>query len=134
MRNQMITYGLLAMGISIQANAFADSAPTWTQGHHPEAFIASIQNDPKAGQKVYEQFCATCHAADPSIDLGAPRFRNTQDWRDRKQKGIEGLLTVTTVGLNQMPPRGGCFECSDKLLKAAIIYMLPPSKKPVKNQ
>jgi cytochrome c5 len=97
--------------------------------HHPEAFIASIQHDPKAGQKIYEHFCATCHAADPSIDLGAPRFRNLHDWQGRMQKGVTGLLTVTTVGINQMPPRGGCFECSDRLLKEAIIYMLPSKKR-----
>lgn len=103
------------------------NAPYITNGHHPEEFIKSIANDPQAGKKIYDEFCSTCHAKDPSIELGTPRIGVKTDWQPRTKKGIDGLLTVTTVGLNQMPPRGGCFECSDALLKAAIIYMLPPS-------
>lgn len=110
-----------------------EQPPVIKSGHHPEAFIASIQNDPNAGQKVYEQFCSTCHAQDPSIEIGAPHFRVSKDWKKRMDKGLQGLLTVTIAGLNQMPPRGGCFECSDQLLKEAIIYMLPPTKKVKKN-
>ncbi len=96
-----------------------------TQHHHPEEFIKSIENDPQAGKKIYDQFCSTCHARDPNIDVGAPRIGVARDWKPRMQKGLDGLLTVAIVGLNQMPPRGGCFECSNAQLKAAIIYMLP---------
>ena len=103
----------------------AENPPFITNRHHPEQFVQSIQNDPEAGKKIYQQFCSTCHAQDPSINVGAPHLGITADWQDRMQKGIDGMLKVTAVGMNQMPPRGGCFECSDVELKQAIIYMLP---------
>ena len=110
--------------------AYPDATPPMiTDRHHPEEFIKSIQNDPAAGEKIYQQFCSTCHDKDPSIDVGAPRKGVTKDWNSRMKKGIDGLLTVTIAGINQMPPRGGCFECSDAQLRAAIVYMLPVSKK-----
>lgn len=93
--------------------------------HHPEKFLQSIQNDPQAGKKIYQQFCSTCHAKNPIINVGAPRIGVISDWNARMQKGLSGLLAVTAAGINQMPPRGGCFECSDAQLKAAIVYMLP---------
>lgn len=107
----------------------AENPPLITNRHHPEQFIQSIQNDPEAGKKIYQQFCSTCHAQKPSINLGAPRIGVMADWQDRMKKGLDGLLNVTTVGINQMPPRGGCFECSDAELKQAIVYMLPVDKK-----
>jgi cytochrome c5 len=109
--------------------AGTDNPTMITNRHHPEQFIQSIQNDPEAGKKIYQQFCSTCHAKDPSIALGAPRIGIASDWQDRMEKGIDGLLKVTIVGINQMPPRGGCFECSDAELKQAIVYMLPAEKK-----
>jgi cytochrome c5 len=107
------------------------SGSIWAESHHPEEFIQSIQNDPQAGKKIYQHFCATCHAKDPSIELGAPKIGVKNDWKLRMKKGLDRLLVVTKNGLNQMPPRGGCFECSDDLLKAAIVYMLPPIPKSV---
>ncbi|MBS0349939.1 MAG: cytochrome c5 family protein [Proteobacteria bacterium] len=104
-----------------------------TERHHPEEFIKSIEHDPQASKKIYEQFCATCHDKAPEIELGAPKIGVTKDWQLRTKQGIEGLLAVTKNGLNQMPPRGGCFECSDDQLRAAIVYMLPSSKKSLKK-
>ena len=74
------------------AFAYAEQPAVIKNGHHPEAFIDSIQNDPHAGQKVYEQFCSTCHAKDPSIEIGAPHFRVVKDWEKRVNKGLPGLL------------------------------------------
>lgn len=121
---------LLTSGFLI-STAFAseDSVQMITDRHHPEAFVQSIQQDPEAGKKVYAQFCATCHAKNPSIDIGAPRIGVKKDWEKRMQKGLDGLTTVAIAGLNQMPPRGGCFECSDAQLKAAIVYMLQKTNK-----
>jgi cytochrome c5 len=105
------------------------SSSLMAESHHPEEFIRSLQNDPEAGKKIYQQFCSTCHAKDPQIELGAPKIGVKKDWNARIKKGIDELLIVTKAGLNQMPPRGGCFECSDEQLKSAIAYMLPPIPK-----
>lgn len=124
-----ITGVCLLFLLSFTAFSEPENVPMITQRHHPEEFIQSIQNDPQAGKKIYQQFCATCHAKEPSIDVSAPRIGVASDWKARMKKGLNGLLAVTTVGINQMPPRGGCFECSDAQLKAAIIYMLPSTQK-----
>ena len=93
--------------------------------HNPESFVQAVKNDPLAGKKIYDQFCATCHALHPAIEVGAPHKGIKSDWMPRLKKGIDGLLVVTILGINQMPPRGGCFECSDPLLRATILYMIP---------
>jgi len=37
--------------------------------------------------------------------------------------GLDGLLAKAITGLNAMPPKGTCGECSDAELKAAIQKM-----------
>ena len=132
----LIFIGLLSPYAAANTASAADteSASMIVNRHHPEKFIQSIQNDPDAGKKIYQQFCSTCHDKDPSIDVGAPRIGVHSDWESRMKKGLDGLLAVTITGLNQMPPRGGCFECSDAQLKAALLYMLPSIKKTNKNK
>jgi cytochrome c5 len=36
---------------------------------------------------------------------------------------MEALLTTVKNGLNAMPPRGMCFDCSDEEYQALITYM-----------
>lgn len=95
--------------------------------HHPERLIESLKEDPKAGEKVYLEFCAVCHDPDPQIPLGAPRIGVSADWKHRK-KNLEEMTKSVAEGLNTMPARGGCFECSDALLEAAVQYLLPKEK------
>jgi cytochrome c5 len=42
---------------------------------------------------------------------------------------MDALFQHTDEGLNAMPSRGGCFECSDKQLMLAIRAMLPETTK-----
>lgn len=75
------------------------------------------------GKDTYEQFCVVCHKDGLA---GAPRFRNEEDWQPRlAKKKIEDLLRSSKTGLNAMPMKGSCIQCSDEDLKAAITYMLP---------
>ncbi|TAL62785.1 MAG: cytochrome c5 family protein, partial [Legionella sp.] len=45
------------------------------------------------------------------------------------KQGAEQLIKHSDEGLNAMPPRGGCFECTDKQLLLAIIILLPKKLK-----
>lgn len=84
---------------------------------------ATIKKDP--GQDTYEHFCIVCHRDGLA---GAPKFQDANDWKLRMSgKKIEDLIGVSIKGLNAMPPKGTCSECSDDDLKAAIQYMLPKS-------
>lgn len=93
--------------------------------HHPMQQIKLAQQAKNPGAVIYRQTCSQCHAVDPAIPVGAPRWRKTQDWQARSQKGLKAMLKNLADGLNMMPPRGGCFECDDELLKQATLYMLP---------
>jgi cytochrome c5 len=77
------------------------------------------------GQSTYERFCIVCHRDGLA---GAPKFADEKDWKQRLTgKTIDDLLASVNKGLNAMPAKGTCVECSDEDLKAAIQYMLPKS-------
>lgn len=77
------------------------------------------------GQTVYEQHCIVCHRDGLA---GAPKLQDEKDWKPRiTGKTMKDLLASSIKGLNAMPAKGTCIECSDADLKAAIQYMLPKS-------
>ena len=43
--------------------------------------------------------------------------------RAKEQGGLDGLLAKAISGINAMPPKGTCADCSDDELKAAIKHM-----------
>ena len=51
------------------------------------------------------------------------------DWETRAQQGMKNLMEHVKNGYNRglMPARGGCVNCSDSELRAAVIYMLKKS-------
>ena len=95
--------------------------------HAPATFVRQIQNDPLAGRKIFEAFCATCHAETPQIAVMAPRIGDSKAWAIRRRMGRDTLLFLTLRGAGAMPARGGCFECSDKQVQQAIDYIMQQS-------
>ncbi|KTD52801.1 c-type cytochrome [Legionella quateirensis] len=85
---------------------------------------AKVENK-EPGQETYEQYCIVCHRDGLA---GAPKFRDKTDWAPRLSgRTIDELVSSATKGLNAMPPKGTCAECTEGDLKAAIQYMLPKS-------
>lgn len=79
----------------------------------------------KPGQAIYDQYCMVCHRDGLA---GAPKFQNAADWKPRLAGKTTDDLTASAIkGLNAMPPKGTCGECSDADIKEAIQYMLPKS-------
>ncbi len=112
--------------------------PCFANSHHPQEFLQAIAGKKDEGAQIVSHFCANCHAVKPLISLGAPRAKVEADWNPRIKQGLATLLAHTEEGLNAMPPRGGCFECSDKQLRLAILALLPESfveldLKPIKD-
>lgn len=97
--------------------------------HHPSAFLERIKQAPDEGEQIVQHFCGTCHATRPIIPLGAPRPKVLKDWQPRLEQGIDVLFKHTDEGLRAMPPRGGCFECTDEQLMLAIKALLPTEDK-----
>lgn len=103
--------------------------PAYANSHHPQHFLQSIKGSKQEGQDIYQHFCAHCHAIKPMIPLGAPRIEEAQDWHFRLKQSTELLFKHTDEGLNAMPPRGGCFECTDRQLILAMVALLPKKNK-----
>ena len=68
----------------------------------------------------YNKSCAVCHAQGVA---GAPKIGDAEAWAPRLDKGMEALLASVKNGLNAMPPRGMCFDCSDEEYMELITYM-----------
>lgn len=77
------------------------------------------------GATVYNTKCAACHASGVA---GAPMVGKADEWAPRVAQGMDVLYTHADQGLNAMPPRGMCMDCTDDELKAAISFMVENSK------
>ena len=73
----------------------------------------------------YDKSCKVCHAAGAA---GAPKTGDVAAWEPRMAKGMDVLLASVNNGLNAMPPKGMCFDCSDADYTALIEYMAAPAQ------
>jgi len=71
----------------------------------------------------YNKTCVVCHAAGAA---GAPKTGDAAEWEPRMAKGMDALVQSVDKGMNAMPPKGMCFDCSDADFKALIEYMAAP--------
>ncbi|QXO17333.1 MULTISPECIES: c-type cytochrome [Vibrio] len=83
--------------------------------------VAAEPTGPRDGASVYGTFCIACHASGVS---GAPKIGNAADWAPRIAQGKDVLQQHAINGLNMMPPRGTCMDCSDDEIMAAIEHMI----------
>ncbi len=82
-------------------------------------------NAERTGEELYNTKCAVCHASGVA---GAPKLGDAAAWAPRASMGAEYLLNSATKGINAMPPKGTCMDCTDTELAAAIEHMVSNSK------
>lgn len=75
--------------------------------------------DPKIKAK-YDKACTFCHATGAA---GAPKLGDAAAWKPRLAKGQDALLKSVKGGLNAMPAKGMCNDCTDAEYKALIQYL-----------
>ncbi len=73
----------------------------------------------------YDKSCKVCHATGAA---GAPKTGDAEAWAPRLAKGMNALVVSVNKGLNAMPPKGMCFDCTDADYTALIEYMSTPAK------
>ena len=83
---------------------------------------AGVQADPVVDK--YNKSCAVCHASGAA---NAPKTGDAAAWEPRIAKGMDALMQSVNNGLNAMPPKGMCFDCTDEDYKALIDYMSKPA-------
>ncbi|MEQ8262472.1 c-type cytochrome [Pseudohaliea sp.] len=73
----------------------------------------------------YNKACAVCHAAGVA---GAPKTHDAAAWEPRLAKGMDTLVASVKNGLNAMPPKGMCFDCTDEEYQELITFMSSPAE------
>ncbi len=79
--------------------------------------FAQAGQDPEA---VYAKACAACHNGQLPM---APKRGDKAAWEPRMAKGMDAMVQSVTNGLNAMPPRGLCMDCSAEDYQAVIKLM-----------
>lgn len=83
--------------------------------------VAASAGEPRSGEEIYGQFCTACHAVGV---LGAPKKGDKAAWDTRLAKGFDQSVALAIKGINAMPPRGTCADCSDEEIAAAVEFMV----------
>jgi len=81
------------------------------------SFNSHAAQDPEA---VYARACAACHNGQLPM---APQKGDKAAWEPRLAKGMDVLVQNVTNGLNAMPPRGLCMDCTAEDYQAVIQWM-----------
>ena len=80
----------------------------------------------RTGKQVYETACKACHATGVS---GAPKYGDKVWLQMEKKEGMKELVKDAIKGERAMPPKGGCADCTEDEIRAAIKYMIDSAKK-----
>lgn len=86
---------------------------------------AAASSGPRSGEEVYQSVCAACHNTGVA---GAPKVGDASAWSPRIEKGMETLINHAINGFNAMPAKGGCANCPDEEIQAAVEHMVEGSQ------
>lgn len=84
----------------------------------------SASAGPRAGNEVYDAVCMACHSTGAA---GAPKKGDAGAWASRIDQGMDTLIKHAVNGYNAMPAKGGCANCPDEEIKAAVEYIVGES-------
>ena len=73
----------------------------------------------------YDKSCQVCHAIGAA---GAPKTGDALPGSPVWPRVWIVLVASVNNGLNAMPPKGMCFDCTDDDYKALIEYMAAPAE------
>ena len=77
-----------------------------------------------------QKYMASCFACHSTGAAGAPKVGDgmATEWEPRLEKGLDAMVANTVNGLNTMPAKGLCFDCTDDDLRAIVEYMIETSQ------
>ena len=79
----------------------------------------------RSGETVYNAACMACHTSGVA---GAPKLGDKAAWSSRISQGEATLIQHALQGFKGMPAKGGCVNCSDAEIKAAVDYLTAKTK------
>lgn len=103
---------------------FADNGLAGVQAQPLQLAVLSEGFD---AEQTYMLSCFACHSTGAA---GAPKVGagNAAEWEPIMEKGLEAVVVNAINGINTMPPKGLCFNCTDEELAAIVEYMIASSK------
>ncbi len=104
--------------VCVEGTACADASAA-------PAAAAVASSGPRSGEDLYNTKCMACHGTGAA---GAPMKGNKGQWAPRIEKGLEQLVANAISGINAMPPKGTCMDCSDEEIHNAVEYMVNASQ------
>lgn len=81
----------------------------------------------ESGKIIYDHYCKTCHEAGRGPIEGAPALGDEGKWEIFKNLGMDTLLWYAMNGINGMPIKGTCTDCTAEEIRETIKYMLDNS-------
>jgi len=88
---------------------------------------APVRVGARSGKEVYESVCSSCHSR---AVIGVPQFGVASDWIIQRDKPKPELMKNVISGLNDMPEKGNCADCTDAELALTVEYMLESLEPP----
>ena len=82
----------------------------------------SVFAQSRSGAEIYDAYCGACHHPS-NVMVSSPKAGSRKDWEPRLTKGISGLTQSAIQGIEAMPPKGTCAECTPGEIEAAIRFM-----------
>lgn len=70
---------------------------------------------------AYQTSCFACHATGAA---GAPLLGDIEAWNSRMEKGMDAVMANVINGVNAMPAKGLCMNCTDNELQEIVGYMI----------
>ena len=91
------------------------------------AAAAAAGGAPRSGEEVYNTACMACHSTGAA---GAPKLGDIAGWGPRIAKGTDALYASGVNGVpgTGMVAKGGCVNCSDEEIRAAVDHMIAGSQ------
>lgn len=82
-----------------------------------------------SGEQIFVTSCAGCHSGGfKGWMTGAPAIGDKDAWKPLAEKGVEAMTMFSIKGVNKMPARGGCQQCTDEQIRNTVQYMLEQSQ------
>ena len=96
--------------------------------------ITSVANETQLAQltdgfNAQQKYMASCFACHSTGAAGAPKVGAgmSAEWEPRLEKGLDAVVQNAINGINTMPAKGLCFDCTDEDLRAIVEYMIDSS-------
>lgn len=97
-------------------------------------FISSNADEVKLAQlsegfNPEQKYMASCFACHSTGAAGAPIVGAgmSAEWEPRLEKGLDSVVQNAINGVNTMPAKGLCFDCTDEDIRAIVEYMIDSS-------